>query len=123
MANFSAHKHVRSEKDKYSVQALIENNDIMAKRFLDLLAVYPTRHFFCVSTDKAANQVNIMGDSKRIMEDMIMPYSSKVKVPTARIANVAFSNGSLKDGCIKSVMLKKPFSASNDVKRYFVYQE
>lgn len=72
VANFSAHKHVRSEKDKYSVQALIENNDIKAKRFLDLLTIYPPCHFFCVSTDKAANPVNIMGASKRIMEDMIM---------------------------------------------------
>ena len=60
VANFSAHKHVRSEKDKYSVQALIENNDIKAKKFLDILAVYPPKHFFCVSTDKAANPVNIM---------------------------------------------------------------
>ena len=71
VANFSAHKHVRSEKDKYSVQALIENNDIKAKRFLDLLAVYPPRHFFCVSTDKAANPVNIMGASKRLCEMVI----------------------------------------------------
>ena len=72
VANFSAHKHVRSEKDKYSVQALIENNVIKAKKLLDLLSEYPPRHFFCVSTDKAANPVNIMGASKRIMEDMII---------------------------------------------------
>ena len=77
VANFSAHKHVRSEKDKYSVQALIENNDIKAKKLLDLLTVYPPRHFFCVSTDKAANPVNIMGASKRIMEDLIMAYTTK----------------------------------------------
>ena len=76
VANFSAHKHVRSEKDKYSVQALIENNDIKAKRLLDLLAEIPPQHFFCVSTDKAANPVNIMGASKRIMEDLIMAYTS-----------------------------------------------
>ena len=123
VANFSAHKHVRSEKDKYSVQALIENNDIKAKRFLDLLAVYPPRHFFCVSTDKAANPVNIMGASKRIMEDMIMAYSSKFKVTTARFANVAFSNGSLPDGWIQRVMKKQPLAAPNDVKRYFVSPE
>ena len=120
VANFSAHKHVRSEKDKYSVQALIENNDIKAKRFLDLLAVYPPRHFFCVSTDKAANPVNIMGASKRIMEDMIMAYSSKFKVTTARFANVAFSNGY---GWIQRVMKKQPLAAPNDVKRYFVSPE
>ncbi len=123
VANFSAHKHVRSEKDKYSVQALIENNDIKAKKFLDLLAVYPPRHFFCVSTDKAANPVNIMGASKRIMEDMIMAYSSKFKVTTARFANVAFSNGSLPDGWIQRVMKKQPLAAPSDVKRYFVSPE
>lgn len=57
VANFSAHKHVRSEKDRYSVQALIENNDIKAKKLMDLLTVYPPKHFFCVLTDKAANPV------------------------------------------------------------------
>ena len=70
VANFSAHKHVRSEKDKFSVQALIENNDIKAKKLMDLLCEIPPKHFFCVSTDKAANPVNIMGASKRIMEDI-----------------------------------------------------
>lgn len=123
VANFSAHKHVRSEKDKYSVQALIENNDIKAKKLLDLLAVYPPKHFFCVSTDKAANPVNIMGASKRIMEDMIMAYTTKFKVTTARFANVAFSNGSLPDGWINRVAKKQPLAAPNDVKRYFVSPE
>lgn len=122
-ANFSAHKHVRSEKDKYSVQALIENNDIKAKHLLDLLTVYPPKHFFCVSTDKAANPVNIMGASKRIMEDMIMAYTTKFKVTTARFANVAFSNGSLPDGWIQRVMKKQPLAAPSDVKRYFVSPE
>lgn len=123
VANFSAHKHVRSEKDKYSVQALIENNDIKAKKLLDLLAVYPPKHFFCVSTDKAANPVNIMGASKRVMEDMIMAYTTKFKVTTARFANVAFSNGSLPDGWINRVDKKQPLAAPNDVKRYFVSPE
>lgn len=120
VANFSAHKHVRSEKDKYSVQALIENNDIKAKKFMDLLCKYPPKHFFCVSTDKAANPVNIMGASKRVMEDMVMAYSSKFKVTTARFANVAFSNGSLPDGWLNRVKKKQPLAAPNDVKRYFV---
>ena len=120
VANFSAHKHVRSEKDKYSVQALIENNDIKAKKFMDLLCEYPPKHFFCVSTDKAANPVNIMGASKRIMEDMVMAYTSKFKVTTARFANVAFSNGSLPDGWLNRVKKKQPLAAPNDVKRYFV---
>lgn len=123
VANFSAHKHVRSEKDKYSVQALIENNDIKAKKLLDLLTVYPPKHFFCVSTDKAANPVSIMGASKRIMEDMIMAYTTKFKVTTARFANVAFSNGSLPDGWINRVDKKQPLAAPNDVKRYFVSPE
>ncbi len=123
VANFSAHKHVRSEKDQYSVEALIENNVIRARKLLDLLAEFPPAHFFCVSTDKAANPVNIMGASKRIMEDMIMAYSSKFKVTTARFANVAFSNGSLLAGFIDRMMKKQPLAAPTDVKRYFVSPE
>lgn len=123
VANFSAHKHVRSEKDKYSVQALIENNDIRAKKLMDLLIVYPPKHFFCVSTDKAANPVNIMGASKRIMEDLVMAYNKFFKVTTARFANVAFSNGSLPDGWIHRLQKKQPLAAPSDVKRYFVSPE
>ncbi len=123
VANFSAHKHVRSEKDKYSVQALIENNDIKAKKLMDLLCEFPPKHFFCVSTDKAANPVNIMGASKRIMEDLVMAYNGKFKVTTARFANVAFSNGSLPDGWLHRLQKKQPLAAPNDVKRYFVSPE
>ena len=123
VANFSAHKHVRSEKDKYSVQALIENNDIKAKKLMDLLTVYSPKHFFCVSTDKAANPVNIMGASKRIMEDLVMAYNQYFKVTTARFANVAFSNGSLPDGWIHRLQKKQPLAAPSDVKRYFVSPE
>lgn len=122
-ANFSAHKHVRSEKDRYSVQALIENNDIKAKKLMDLLCVYPPKHFFCVSTDKAANPVNIMGASKRIMEDLVMAYNSEFKVTTARFANVAFSNGSLPDGWLHRLQKKQPLAAPSDVRRYFVSPE
>ena len=123
VANFSAHKHVRSEKDKYSVQALIENNDIKAKKLMDLLCEFPPQHFFCVSTDKAANPVNIMGASKRIMEDLVMAYNDKFKVTTARFANVAFSNGSLPDGWLHRLQKKQPLAAPSDVKRYFVSPE
>ena len=123
VANFSAHKHVRSEKDKYSVQALIENNDIKAKKLMDLLCEFPPKHFFCVSTDKAANPVNIMGASKRIMEDLVMAYNDKFKVTTARFANVAFSNGSLPDSWLHRLQKKQPLAAPNDVKRYFVSPE
>lgn len=123
VANFSAHKHVRSERDKYSVQALIENNDIKAKKLMDLMMEYKPEHFFCVSTDKAANPVNIMGASKRILEDLIMAYSSEYNVTTARFANVAFSNGSLPDGWLHRLQKRQPLAAPNDVKRYFVSPE
>lgn len=123
VANFSAHKHVRSERDKYSVQALIENNDIKAKRLMELLMEYKPKHFFCVSTDKAANPVNIMGASKRILEDLVMAYSAEFPVTTARFANVAFSNGSLPDGWLHRLAKRQPLAAPNDVKRYFVSPE
>lgn len=123
VANFSAHKHVRSERDKYSVQALIENNDIKAKRLMDLMLQFPPEHFFCVSTDKAANPVNIMGASKRILEDLVMAYSDKFKVTTARFANVAFSNGSLPDGWLHRLQKRQPLTAPNDVRRFFVSPE
>ena len=123
VANFSAHKHVRSERDKYSVQALIENNDIKAKQLMDLMMEYKPDHFFCVSTDKAANPVNIMGASKRILEDLIMAYSAYYPVTTARFANVAFSNGSLPDGWMHRLQKKQPLVAPYDVKRYFVSPE
>lgn len=123
VANFSAHKHVRSERDKYSVQALIENNDIKAKKLMDLMMEYKPSHFFCVSTDKAANPVNIMGASKRILEDLVMAYSKEFPVTTARFANVAFSNGSLPDGWIHRLQKRQPLVAPTDVKRYFVSPE
>lgn len=123
VANFSAHKHVRSEKDIYSVEALLRNNVINAKNLLDLLSEYPPKVYFCVSTDKAANPVNIMGASKRIMEDLIFSYSDIFPVKTARFANVAFSNGSLPAGFLERMQKLQPLSAPSDVKRYFVSPE
>ncbi len=123
VANFSAHKHVRSEKDIYSVEALIQNNVLHAKDLLDLLSEYPPEDFFCVSTDKATNPVNIMGASKRIMEDLIFSYSDRFPVKTARFANVAFSNGSLPAGFLERIAKLQPISAPSDVKRYFVSPE
>ena len=120
IANFAAHKHVRSEKDIYSIEAMIENNVINAKKFLDLLVLHPPKHFFCVSTDKAANPVNIMGASKKLMEEVILAYSHKIKITTARFANVAFSNGSLLAGFIERLTKQQPLSCPSDVKRYFV---
>lgn len=123
VGNFSAHKHVRSEKDIYSVEALLQNNVLHAKLLLDLLAEFPPEEYFCVSTDKAANPVNIMGASKRIMEDVIFSYSDKFSVKTARFANVAFSNGSLPAGFLARIAKLQPLSAPSDVKRYFVSPE
>ncbi len=123
VGNFSAHKHVRSEKDIYSIEALMQNNVLHARHLLDLLAEYPPDEYFCVSTDKAANPVNIMGASKRIMEDVIFSYSDKFPVKTARFANVAFSNGSLPAGFLARIQNLQPLSAPSDVMRYFVSQE
>lgn len=123
VGNFSAHKHVRSEKDIYSIEALIQNNVLHAKKLLDLLSEFPPDEYFCVSTDKAANPVNIMGASKRIMEDLIFSYSGRFPVKTARFANVAFSNGSLPAGFIARMQKLQPISAPSDVRRYFVSPE
>lgn len=123
VGNFSAHKHVRSEKDIYSVEALLQNNVLHAKILLDLLSEYPPEEYFCVSTDKAANPVNIMGASKRIMEDVIFAYSDRFPVKTARFANVAFSNGSLPAGFLARISKLQPLSAPSDVKRFFVSPE
>ncbi|MGF7232983.1 polysaccharide biosynthesis protein [Arachidicoccus sp.] len=120
VANFAAHKHVRSEKDAYSIEAMIENNVLKAKQLLDFLLQYPPTHFFCVSTDKAANPVNVMGASKKLMEEVILAYSNKLKITTARFANVAFSNGSLLAGFIDRVIKQQPLSCPADVKRFFV---
>lgn len=123
VANFAAHKHVRSEKDHYSIEAMVNNNVIKAKKLLDLLVENPPEHFFCVSTDKAANPVNVMGASKKLMEDVILAYAKKIPITTARFANVAFSNGSLLFGFIERMMKRQPLSSPTDVKRYFVSPE
>lgn len=123
VSNFSAHKHVRSEKDIFSIEALLQNNVLHAKNLLDLLCDFPPESFFCVSTDKASNPVNIMGASKRIMEDVIFSYSNYFPVKTARFANVAFSNGSLPAGFLARIQKLQPLSAPSDVRRFFVSPE
>lgn len=123
VANFAAHKHVRSEKDIFSIEAMIENNVFKAKAFLDLLLKYKPEHFFCVSTDKAANPVNVMGASKKLMEEVIMAYSNEIQITTARFANVAFSNGSLLAGYVERLFKRQPISCPSDVKRFFVSPE
>jgi FlaA1/EpsC-like NDP-sugar epimerase len=123
IANFAAHKHVRSEKDVFSVEAMIQNNLFYANRLLQLIVKDQPSHFFCVSTDKAANPVNIMGATKKLMEDLIMQYASAIPCTTARFANVAFSNGSLLDGFLHRLIHRHPLSVPSDVKRYFVSPE
>jgi FlaA1/EpsC-like NDP-sugar epimerase len=120
VANFAAHKHVRSEKDIYSIEAMIDNNVLRARKLLDLLVGAPPEHFFCVSTDKAANPVNIMGASKKLMEELIMAYSSTLPIKTARFANVAFSNGSLPLGFLERLNKRQPWSCPRGIKRFFV---
>lgn len=120
VANFAAHKHVRSEKDIFSIEAMIENNVLKARKLLDLLLELPPEHFFCVSTDKAANPVNIMGASKKLMEELIMAYSDKLPITTARFANVAFSNGSLPLGFLDRINKKQPWSCPLGIRRFFV---
>jgi len=120
VANFAAHKHVRSEKDIFSIEAMIENNVLRARKLLDLLLQSPPEHFFCVSTDKAANPVNIMGASKKLMEELIMAYSDRLPIKTARFANVAFSNGSLPLGFLERMQKKQPWSCPLGIRRFFV---
>ena len=123
VANFSAHKHVRSEKDKISVEALIKNNIYGAIKLLNLCELNPPKYFFSVSTDKAANPVNVMGASKSLMEKIILSKKNNFRVSTARFANVAFSNGSLLDGFVYRLNKKQPLSCPSDIKRFFVTPE
>ncbi len=120
VAHFAAHKHVRSEKDRYSIEAMLENNVLSTVRLLDLLLENPPKHFFCVSTDKAANPANVMGASKKLMEEAVLAYAGLLPAVTARFANVAFSNGSLPAGFLERLAKKQPLSAPSDVLRYFV---
>ena len=120
VANFAAHKHVRSEKDAYSVQAMIENNVFKAYPLLKLLNKHKPKAFFSVSTDKAANPVNVMGASKKLMEDLLFSFSDRLHITTARFANVAFSNGSLLFGYLERLAKQQPFSCPLGIKRFFV---
>ena len=123
VAHFAAHKHVRSEKDRYSIEAMLENNVLSTARLLDLLLESPPEHFFCVSTDKAANPANVMGASKKLMEEAVLAYAAELPATTARFANVAFSNGSLPAGFLERLAKRQPLSAPSDVLRYFVSPE
>jgi len=118
--NVSALKHVRSEKDPFTLMRLIEVNILNTISTLAAAKVSGAAKYFCVSTDKAANPVNMMGASKRIMEMFLMRASLEIPISTARFANVAFSDGSLLHGFNQRFAKHQPIAAPNDVRRYFV---
>ena len=118
--NLSALKHVRSEKDPYTLMRMIETNVFNTDKTLQQSIENGTKKYFCVSTDKAANPVNMMGASKRIMEMFVMRKSKQIDVSMARFANVAFSDGSLLHGFNQRIQKNQPIVAPNDIKRYFV---
>lgn len=118
--NLSALKHVRSEKDPYTLMRMIEVNIFNTDKTIRQSIEAGVKKYFCVSTDKAANPVNMMGASKRIMEMFLMRRSADIDISTARFANVAFSDGSLLHGFNQRLLKHQPIVAPNDVRRYFV---
>ncbi|MDN3454370.1 UDP-N-acetylglucosamine 4,6-dehydratase [Psychrobacter sp. APC 3350] len=118
--NLSALKHVRSEKDPYTLMRMIDVNIFNTDKTLQQSIDAGVNKYFCVSTDKAANPVNMMGASKRIMEMFLMRRSLEIDISTARFANVAFSDGSLLHSFNQRIEKRQPIVAPNDIKRYFV---
>jgi len=118
--NLSALKHVRSEKDPFTLMRMIDVNIFNTDKTLEQSIKKGVKKYFCVSTDKAANPVNMMGASKRIMEMFLMRKSEQIKISTARFANVAFSDGSLLHGFDQRIKKQQPIVAPKDIKRYFV---
>lgn len=118
--NLSALKHVRSEKDPFTLMRMIDVNIFNTDKTMQQAASKGSKKYFCVSTDKAANPVNMMGASKRIMEMFLMRRSVDIEISTARFANVAFSDGSLLHGFNQRIQKRQPIVAPNDIKRYFV---
>ncbi|EAS44595.1 UDP-N-acetylglucosamine 4,6-dehydratase [Photobacterium profundum] len=118
--NLSALKHVRSEKDPYTLMRMIDVNVFNTDKTIQQSIDAGVKKYFCVSTDKAANPVNMMGASKRIMEMFLMRKSEQIAISTARFANVAFSDGSLLHGFNQRILKNQPIVAPNDIKRYFV---
>ena len=121
--NFSALKHVRSEKDPYTLLRMIETNIFNTDQSITQSINNGSQKYFCVSTDKATNPVNLMGGTKRIMEKSLMSRSAEIPISTARFANVAFSDGSLLHGFNQRIQKQQPIVAPKDVKRYFVSPE
>ncbi|MCU0577082.1 MAG: polysaccharide biosynthesis protein [Desulfobacterota bacterium] len=123
VVNFSALKHVRSEKDPFSLMRMYNTNVFYVKRLLSSLAGAGIRKHFSVSSDKAANPANIMGATKIFMERILLSHSVRIPFSTARFANVAFSDGSLLHGFVQRLAKRQPLAAPNDVKRYFISHE
>ncbi|MEI7639749.1 MAG: polysaccharide biosynthesis protein, partial [Syntrophus sp. (in: bacteria)] len=121
--NFSALKHVRSEKDPFSLMRMVHTNVVAVKALLDRLVGTFTRKHFSVSSDKAANPANIMGATKIFMERVLLTYADRIPFSTARFANVAFSDGSLLHGFLQRLAKGQPFAAPYDVRRYFISHE
>ena len=118
--NLSALKHVRSEEDPFTLMRMIDVNIFNIDKTINQSIKNSTKKYFCVSTDKAANPVNMMGGSKRIMEKFLMRRSLEINISTARFANVAFSDGSLLHGFDQRIKKRQPIAAPCDIKRYFV---
>lgn len=118
--NLSALKHVRSEKDVFTLMRMVDVNILNTEKTLRQSIQSGVKKYFCVSTDKASNPVNMMGASKRIMELVLASYSDKINISTARFANVAFSDGSLLHGFEKRLQKQQPLAAPNDIRRYFI---
>lgn len=118
--NLSALKHVRSERDPYTLMRMIVVNVLNTNKVFRQAVERDVRKFFCVSTDKATNPANVMGASKRVMEMHLMQWSPRLPVSMARFANVAFSDGSLLHGFSQRILKRQPLSAPFDVKRYFI---
>jgi FlaA1/EpsC-like NDP-sugar epimerase len=118
--NLSALKHVRSEKDPYTLMRMVEVNILNTEKTILQSIKCGVKKYFCVSTDKAANPVNLMGASKRIMEKVLMHRSHELVISTARFANVAFSDGSLLYGFSQRIQKNQPLAGPNDTKRFFV---
>ena len=118
--NLSALKHVRSEKDPYTLMRMVDVNIFNTEKTINQSIAKGVKKYFCVSTDKAANPVNMMGASKRIMEMFLMRKSQDIEISTARFANVAFSDGSLLHSFNQRILKRQPIVAPNDVRRYFV---
>ena len=118
--NLSALKHVRSEKDSFTLMRMIETNIFNTNKTIQHSIKNQAKKYFCVSTDKAANPVNMMGSTKKIMEMFVLNKSVDINVSLARFANVAFSDGSLLYGFNQRILKKQPIVAPNDIKRYFI---